>query len=399
MSTIAKRKDNEFAVERPFARHTIEELIDVLCADVHNQAINELLDHRTPFVWNGSEVFIGLYHLVANGIERCASLSPRHRTEILDAARDLTLDKFTNLPPEALPEKFRKSAPVGTEDLQGEEEAIHWPKTDRRKYYKALANAVLADQEVTCAQSSIERESAVCAVFQRFVLRHIGLSLKEATRKFRNPFESRYAWNIPGKGAITVFLPKYLSGPQRSAWLSDNVDDPCPGRKGERERVQSIIDERLAIPSFVSGPEIELGCTTSDMPNPRELAIRSDYPNMARYFSEEKAACLNALKPSIRKCGAEGVRTLVMARMQSLATGEKKDDALAREAGVSKAAYSRFAGSKWNSAMPDLWRNVAKEISRDPVFREMAERAGVYRAAVEALRNESSPDSEVRHEP
>ncbi|GMW03601.1 MAG: hypothetical protein AMXMBFR84_47350 [Candidatus Hydrogenedentota bacterium] len=399
MSTIAKPKNTEPAVERPFARHTTEALIGVLCTDVNDRAINELLDHRTPFVWKGSEVFIGLYHLVANGIERCASLSPRHRTEILDAARDLTLDKFTNLPPEALPEKFRKSAPVGTEDLQGEEEAIHWPKTDRRKYYKALANAVLADQEVNRAQNSLERESAVCAVFQRFVLRHIGLSLQEATRKSRNPFESRYAWNIPGKGTITVYLPKYLSGPQRPAWLRENVEDPCPGRRGERERVQSIIDERLAIPCFVSDPEIELGCTASAMPNPRDLAARSGYPDLARYFAEEKATCIDALKPSIRKCGADGVRSLVMARMQGLATDQKNDAALAREAGVSKAAYSRFAGSKWNSAMPDLWRNVAREISRDPILREMAERAGVYRAAVEALRNESSPDSEVRHEP
>lgn len=399
MNTIAKRKDNEFAVERPFARYTIEALIEVLCTDVHDPAINELLDHRTPFVWNGSDVLIGLHHLITYCIERCATLPPRHRTEILDAARDLTLDKFTNLPPETLPKKHCETASVGTDDLLGEEEDIHWPKTDRRKYYKALANAVLADQEVTCAPNSIERESAVCAVFQRFVLRHIGLSLKEATRKSRNPFESRYAWNIPGKGSITVYLPKYLNGPQRSAWLRENVDDPCPGRRGERERVQSIIDERLAIPCFVSDPEIELGCTASAMPNPQDLAARSGYPDLARYFAEEKATCIDALKPSIRKCGADGVRSLVMARMQSLATDQKSDAALAREAGVSKAAYSRFAGSNWNSAIPDLWRNVAQEISRDPILREMAERAGVYRAAVEALGNESSPDSEVRHEP
>ncbi|GMW03682.1 MAG: hypothetical protein AMXMBFR84_48160 [Candidatus Hydrogenedentota bacterium] len=399
MSTIAKPKNTEPAVERPFARHTIEALIGVLCTDVHARAIKELLEHRTPFVLNGNENRIGIHHLITYCIERCATSSPRPRTEILDAARDLTLDKFTNLPPEALPEKHRERPSVGTDDLQGEQEAIHWPKTDRRKYYKALANAVLADQEVNRAQNSLERESAVCAVFQRFVLRHIGLSLQEATRKFRNPFESRYAWKIPGKGTITVYLPKYLSGPQRPAWLRENVDDPCPGRKGERERVQSIINERLAVACYVSDPAFELGCASSTMPNPRELAARSEYPNLARYFAEEKSACLDALKPSIRKCGADGVRTLVIARMQSLTTGQKNDATLAREAGVSKAAYSRFAGSKWNSAMPDLWRNVAREISRDPILREMAERAGVYRAAVEALGHESNPDSEVDHEP
>ena len=60
---------------------------------------------------------------------------------------------------------------------------------------------------------------------------------------------------------------------------------------------------------------------------------------------------------------------------------EFRDVEIANEYGLTKATFSRFAGSKWkhaNSPIPDLWRNTAHVLSCFLVFRETAKSAGVW---------------------
>lgn len=61
-----------------------------------------------------------------------------------------------------------------------------------------------------------------------------------------------------------------------------------------------------------------------------------------------------------------------------------EDNRIAKAFGLSKATFSRFAGSKWFTNLesgaahiPDLWMNTAKMLATTPDFMELATAAGI----------------------
>ena len=66
---------------------------------------------------------------------------------------------------------------------------------------------------------------------------------------------------------------------------------------------------------------------------------------------------------------------------ENIISDEYQDNTVAKTFGLSKATFSRFAGSRWNSSesnIPDLWLNMAQVLSVHPVFKETAREAGVW---------------------
>ena len=73
---------------------------------------------------------------------------------------------------------------------------------------------------------------------------------------------------------------------------------------------------------------------------------------------------------------------------EKIADDDYHDIAVARMFGLSKATFSRFAGSRWDASkrnIPDLWLNTAQVLSVHPDFKETALEAGVWKQVVLTL--------------
>jgi hypothetical protein len=212
-----------------------------------------------------------------------------------------------------------------------------------------------------------------------------------------NPFISRYSWRVDGRGTITVWMPKYLRGKKRRAWLEKHVDNPDPKRPGERERIQGVIDTTLAIPGFVPFDSQRDDGRPGGFPPPDVEADRKMRPSFVAFLAREKAVSADLQRPAIRRLGFEKIERLVNIVVPNLVTRERTDEDISREFGLSKTAQSHFCGSEWykdkrtaKTVIPDLWRNAAELLSQVDAFRDIAAEAGVFKAAVTIV-NQDGP--------
>jgi hypothetical protein len=221
---------------------------------------------------------------------------------------------------------------------------------------------------------------------QGLVRRHFYRSLLEAERQ-ANPFRSRYNWRVRGR-TICVWLPVSLVGRERREWLEKNIDNPNPFREGERERVQAIVYSKLVRERSVD--------YTEDTDNSsEEKNLNGDdsgeifTTSLAEVIAKEKARNIQLQRRSIKALGEERLRQLILRIFENLNCGEYEDGKVARDFGIAKATFSRFAGSRWfqkASAIPDLWRNTAEVLSENPIFEEVAKSAGVWEEVQNTLK-------------
>lgn len=338
-------------------------LLSVISEEGSRAALVELLGARYVHAnKNGQGLLLPEYiaHLHAQFMREGRAVP----ASIWDDAYDLTLDKFTALPQE--------EAHTGV---------------DCRKYYRAFMKRE-AWKALGAPHAVWDEESFVALALQQFVRRHFYFSYLEARRK-ENVLVSRYTWHCGELGTLNLRMPCHVSGQKRREWLWENVPDADPRRPGERERVQSIIDQAFGAPRIASLDELEsegiqdVGQAT----HPNMAAI--DRPPFARTLAKEKAASADLQRPSIRRLGPEKIEQLVIAILDVLLEPGKSFESLAEEFELSKSTMSRFAGEDWSKTgssgadVPDLWNNAAHLLSTCPAFREMAGEAGVLRAAGE----------------
>ena len=307
---------------------------------------------------------------------------PHSKTfETADKAYDMTMDKFTNLPsasefseqsPQSVGRKLKRSGP------------------DCRYYWRAFLNHMEQEFANNPPGSKLEEETQAAAILQRFVRRHFLLSLLEAKRS-TNEFWSRYTWRI-GDYSICVWLPKFLKGRDRRAWLEEKVKDPDPTRLGERERIQRIIGGKFATMAYVPLQEGLHEDTTDAIID--ESLDRSHFGfSLARFVADEKSADIENQRRSIKNLGAERLKQLVLRIFEDLDADTFQDHRIAEDFGLSKSTFSRFAGSQWQASdtdkIPDLWLNTAQVLSTRPEFKEAAVEAGVWGEVEKALKKAS----------
>ena len=97
------------------------------------------------------------------------------------------------------------------------------------------------------------------------------------------------------------------------------------------------------------------------------------------------------MRSAISKLGKQKVKLLVETILDHLIT-DNNDSNIAKEFGLSKATFSRFAGRSWQQQpglnnIPDLWRNVAKVVHRDPNFLEAVISLGI-KADIDLISND-----------
>lgn len=332
-------------------------------------ALDEFHSHRRVFrIRDGSPLLLAEFvRAVLNGERGGGFLGLR--TQLLDRAYDLTVDKFCRLP-------------GATDALQGRDGHVKGRGTDCRYYFRMLAGLNLAWKNRHPEADSLAIEAAVAQILQRRVACHCWLSCLEAGRSLWEP-SSRFTWCLSG-GAVTVWMPRWLSRRQRRAWLEANVPFPDLSCVGEKQRIQATIDAHFGTLQPVMFDECAHKAKTAPGYSPaidelieHELTHRG----LAEFVAREKCIRIGRQRTTIRRLGKKRLTRLILGAFENHVSAPSRDNEIAAAFGLSFATYSRFAGRDWGldskQPIPDLWLNAARVVASFGPFRDLAQSAGI----------------------
>lgn len=347
---------------------SLYELIQLIAIEGNRQALIEF--HNRPlFTYKGESSlrcteFIDRlrkeFSLFAKGIA--------NSFEIADRAYDLTIDKFSNLFSE---QETENGFETGKNKLK--QNGPHC-----RLYFKPVLLGLEKSFKKSKIKGQLEIETLTVAAVQGFIRRHFRFSVLEAQRK-ANPLWSRYNWNTDSC-RICVWLPKHLKGSERQKWLERNINVPDPTKPGERQRIQSLIYSKLGNMKIIPLNEEAYIIAMEDSEDGLHRNM-DECESLGEIVAKEKVANIAHQRRTIQNLGKHKLAQMVLHIFESIGYNEYKDNAVASAFGLSKATFSRFAGSRWtgtNQRIPDLWLNTAKVLSSHPDFKEAAKQAGVW---------------------
>jgi hypothetical protein len=252
-----------------------------------------------------------------------------------------------------------------------------------RSYFRAIQLSVNKSYQADPPAGELEREARAATILQRFLNRHFRFSINEALRK-TDRFWTRYYWRIGNEAQICVKLPVVLAGRRRCEWLEKNIDNPDPKRPGEAKRIQEIINRKFTRERFTvfEAANASLDPEKND-PESKFWSKEDEHHGimLSKVVAKEKVMTIHRQRPKIQNLGKSKLEKMILQIFDDLPNDDYKDVKIARAFNLSKATFSRFAGSKWNqndSEIPDLWQNTAKILSEHTIFRELAEKAGVW---------------------
>jgi hypothetical protein len=306
----------------------------------------------------------------------------RNSDEISEMAYDLTVAKFSELPNE-------------------KEEGMKRRATCCYSYFRAIQLSVNKSYQADPPAGELEREARTAKILQRYVNKNFHFSLLEAFRKADRVW-TRYYWRIGGEDQICVKLPVVLAGRKRREWLEKNIDNPNPKRPGEAKRIQEIINRKLIREMFMPY-EAENASLYPEKNDPEtKFWSKEDERQgiiLSKVVAKEKAVNIHRQRPKIRNLGKSKLKKMILQIFDDLPNDDYKDVKIARAFNLSKTTFSRFAGSKWSqngSKIPDLWLNTAQIVSKHDIFRELAEKAGVWEKVKSAANKSSTSNLVVR---
>jgi hypothetical protein len=317
----------------PYRELSLIDLIGKIVNDNDNQALEEFHKNRGLLIYSDEPGlrFVEFITLLREGVAK-RKWPGYNAVELAEKAYDLTLDKFNHIPAEPA-----SLVSAGSEEKPAKKSI----GIDCRFYFKAFLKKAVQSFEKMKPAGQIELEALSAAILHGFVSRHFYLSRLEAERHI-NPFWSRYNWKINGK-TICVRLPVSLKGRQRSKWLNEHIKDCNPQKPNERRRIQRIIYQRFLKETLISTSDKDYLLNT-------ELCSASDATDdrfgtsLAQKVAREKADNIDLLRPTIGRLGKEKLKKLILRIFEDISQGELKDGKVAKEFGLSKATFSRFAG-------------------------------------------------------
>jgi len=353
----------------PYGFLSLYELIRRIVDEADRQALIEF--HSRPlFTFKGKDALTWTEFVV----RCCKELLHSEKTignsfEIADRAHDLMIDKFSNF----------SNTSVDGDKSSGNKNQLKRNRSDCRSYFRAVQHRLDKSYKKSPNKGQLELEAETAAAIQGLVRRHFHLSVKEAKRKV-NPLWSRYFWNVGG-WKICVWLPVHLKGRKRREWLEKNIGTPDPTKPDERERIQDLINQNIGSVGMIPFNE-----------NVHQNAMgryeyRSDQKgnvcqSLGEVVAREKAGTIACQRRAIRALGQDKLKQMVLHIFEKVAGDDYHDIAVAKAFGLSKATFSRFAGSRWNASnpnIPDLWLNTAQVLAVHPDFKEAAVEAGVWK--------------------
>jgi hypothetical protein len=382
-----------------YATMSLGEILDRIVEDADRDALDEFHGYRRPFrTLAGSPMnfidFLGELCESRRAAEFC-TIDPL----ALDRAHDLTLDKFYNLP-----------SPHVDEATAAQQNRVpvkhHGP--DCRYYFAACRTAFHVQAHRKRSPNPMAAETVLERLLTGHVRRHFFLSCAEAIRWARRT-ETRYVWQVDGH-SLVLWIPREISGAQPRRWLEQHVGPVNPRRVGERDRVQSIINQ-LAVRRKIQSLDALGDVAAEDrgfagaVPGDIEQAISAD--GLAETIATEKAENIHQRGPALQRLGKARLKEMIRVIFNDLGRNTYRPARIAREYGVSKSTLSRFAALRWRGggngsgrdAIPALWLNVAQILAGHAAFQRAARDAGVWPNVVAALQRREFPGGGQRDEP
>ena len=343
-----------------YSKLSTAELIERIALHSDGAALNELLSQRKLLSLGRVRYLLPefLWKLKQEGFR--PYIFPRQNENLVDEKLDLvydrTLQKFSVLKP------------------QTETVSIDGPYCNNQYIHLHNEISTRISQQI---QSQIDEEIEVGRLFKNLVTTNIGYSWLEACRITERTF-ARYPWQVQGIKAIQLKRPSWIKAGEFRKWLEQNIDF----NHLEKELIQEQIYKRFGFGKHLDFDEIqEYNTGLAVNPDPAKAEERA---YLAKHFykriADEKSASIQEQRPAIRKLGSEKVRQLVLRILNDYVEQGYKDINIAKEFNLTKATFSRFAGRDWKKRgkdIPDLWRNIARIMHRDPHFSEAAIRLGI----------------------
>jgi hypothetical protein len=368
----------------PYSTASSRDLIRRVVEDSDRKSLNELLENRRLFFSNGRQLLLSEFLWRLRESLRKKAGSKTTVDEVIDSTYDLTLSKFSNLP--------GTESETQSGDSQKNSEKLKQKQIDCRNYYRVVLDRMEEWRKENPLASALDEEQAVGKILQDFVVRHFYLSRLEALRRQR-PFSSRYAWKARGV-AVTLWYPIEIPANIFREWLSEQPLVSNEDLNELRDRVQATIDAHYYLNRLVSVDDLadQLGAAEDHHGSAGDVPFL-----LARVVAIEKVNHIDELRPAIKSLGKKTLEQLILRIFGDLADERFEDGAIANDFGLSKATFSRFAGSQWRQrltgkegdAIPDLWRNTAKAIATDPIFLEAAQEAHVSSVVQRMLDSEA----------
>ena len=371
------------AGEQRYADLSLLELIERI-VDSDRAALREFHDTRPLFRLKNGESLLLARFVERLGKTRWANNLAAGDQVLLEYAYDLTIDKYAHIPTDH-PGDHRRGRRV----------------SDCRHAFRSFLRVMGQLTDGNWAGTPVQNEILAARILQRRVVRAFQLSCLDA-RRAASRGRSRYAWRVNGR-VIYVWMPTSIQHLQRRAWLEENIADADPCRPGERCRVQGMIDERLGIAGHVSIEE----CTDDvashracDSPVHTLIEKELSAQGLASVVAEEKAANIDSQRPAIKALGKPRLKQMILRIFENLAQEAYEEKRLADAFGISRATFTRFAGSRWkmdaDGRVPDLWANTAQTLAAHAPFMEAAEEAGVWNNVELILANRHCPQPRSR---
>lgn len=225
-------------------------------------------------------------------------------------------------------------------------------------------------------------ENSIGERFQYLVLSTIKFSWLESCREL-NKFYERYRWRVDNE-YIELYRPIKIDARDFRVWLNENIN-LSEFRGGDRKQnIQQLVYNHFGfqreVPFYDDYTQHEVFNQSHDPLEVNEKRYIGKF--LFKIIAKEKSENFKLLRPSIRRLGKQKVKELVLKILDQFDDMKFSDASIANEYGLDKATFSRFASSKWSrddgiDRIPDLWKNIAGVISRNPNFVDAAVTLGI----------------------
>lgn len=314
-------------------------------------ALNYFISNRKLLPFNNKRITLPefLYKLRKDNFSPFILLFPneKHLVIKLDMTYNRTLTKFTELKPDDVKKGLFCN-----------------------KQYESLLEQIKDFKKKSPNYTELELEKGIEIIFKRMVVRHLRYEWKEVCRSNTRLYK-RYPWKLP-TGTIELKRPQHIDGRSFNKWLAEHVDNPNPEDKKEKYRIQKIIGDWFGSLSEIDISDIDYTLKESKDPYAEIEKYPEDFKTM---LATEKSSNIESLRSAIRVLGKAKLYSLVKEILESHEFDESKDSEIQRKYGLSKSTFSRFAGRNWNinnREVPDLWKNIAAIVLKDPILEEHA---------------------------
>ena len=350
-----------------YRRLSLLRLAELIARTGNRQALQELHNNRRVFSYCDQHPIRLVEFVDKLRQSKAAWRWCNGQVEVLDRAYDLTISKFSHLP------TAQKN--VGRVKQDG---------PDCRYYYAAFVRHATEKMKAETYKNKAEKEIWMAGLLQKLVIHHFRLSCLECGRANREQTR-RYLWKLNG-ATLSLRLPIQIPGRQCSRWLAEHVPDVDPSRPGEQERVQAQVNRFVSRQAVFSLTSIDENEIVADLPACRSVTEQEiEINGLSGAVADEKADNIVFQRPAIQQLGKARLKALIHEIFESLAGGTYEATRLADGAGISRATFSRFAGSRWSRQtevdrpVPDLWRNTAEALASHPALVRAAQTAGVWK--------------------